>query len=255
MQGLMQPADLAQSVLAPAGLAADAIAWLWRLMLWTSVAVFAAVIGTLIIGIIRSVRRHPESTTVSPRTLACAITAAMVATVVVLLDVLVASVWTGSRLARQPSSALTIDVTGHQWWWEIQYEDPLPNLRQRTAYEIHIPIGRPVVIKVESQDVIHSFWAPNLQGKRDLIPGYVTAIWMQGDREGRFRGQCAEFCGNQHAHMAFDLVVESAAAFEQWRVRMQQAAPEPKNGAERDGRAAFMHEGCATCHTIRGTPA
>src|SRR5205823_1263929 len=130
------------------------------------------------------------------------------------------------------------EVTGHQWWWEIQYEDARPDRRFRTANEIHVPIGRPVVFKVESRDVIHSFWAPNLQGKRDLIPGYSTAIWMQGDREGRFRGQCAEFCGNQHAHMAFDIVVESADAFEQWRGRMQQSAPEPKTGAERDGRAA-----------------
>ena len=115
-----------------------------------------------------------------------------------------------------------------------------PSRRVTTANEIHIPLGRPVVLKVTSRDVIHSFWAPNLQGKRDLIPGYTTAIWLQADRPGIFRGQCAEFCGLQHAHMAFDIVAEPEADFERWLDGMRQPAREPQGAIERRGRDVFM---------------
>jgi cytochrome c oxidase subunit 2 len=153
------------------------------------------------------------------------------------------------------SSALSIAVTGHQWWWEIEYEDGVASRRMRTANEIHLPIGRPVVIKVTSRDVIHSFWVPNLQGKRDLIPGYTTAIWLQADRPGIFRGQCAEFCGLQHAHMAFDVVAETEAEFERWLQGRRQSAREPQNAVERQGHEVFMTTRCASCHTVRGTAA
>jgi cytochrome c oxidase subunit 2 len=131
----------------------------------------------------------------------------------------------------------------------------MPAARFVTANEIHIPVGRPVVLKVQSRDVIHSFWAPNLQGKRDLIPGYTTAIWIQADREGRFRGQCAEFCGKQHAHMAFDVIAESEAAFEQWRAHMREPAKAPQSDEERRGHDIFMRDRCSGCHAIRGTDA
>ena len=120
---------------------------------------------------------------------------------------------------------ISIAITGHQWWWEVQYEDAVPSRRVLTANEIHIPTNRPVVLKVTSRDVIHSFWVPNLQGKRDLIPGYTTALWMQASRAGVFRGQCAEFCGMQHAHMAFDVVAESDEEFARWLDAMRQAWP------------------------------
>src|SRR5205085_5470818 len=121
--------------------------------------------------------------------------------------------------------------------------------------EIHIPVGRQVVLKMQSADVIHSFWAPNLQGKRDLIPGYTTAIWMRADHEGRFRGQCAEFCGKQHAHMAFDVVAETDTAYEQWRAHMREQAAAPRTEDERRGRDIFMHDRCSSCHTVRGSEA
>ena len=141
---------------------------------------------------------------------------------------LIASVWTGRAIASlRASSAVTIEITGHQWWWEIAYEDATPSRRVVTANEIHIPTGRPVVLKVTSRDVIHSFWVPNLQGKRDLIPGYTTAVWLQADRRGIFRGQCAEFCGLQHAHMAIDVVAESDENFEGWLEAMRQPSRSP----------------------------
>jgi cytochrome c oxidase subunit 2 len=111
------------------------------------------------------------------------------------------------------------------------------------------------VFKVTSRDVIHSFWAPNLQGKRDLIPGYTTAIWLQADRPGMFRGQCAEFCGIQHAHMAFAVVAEPEDNFERWLDDMRGPARDPVTEAERRGRDVFLNARCAGCHTVRGTPA
>jgi cytochrome c oxidase subunit 2 len=176
--------------------------------------------------------------------------------VVILFGLLVASVWAGRAVTSlHASSAVTINVIGHQWWWEIEYEDAVAARRMLTANEIHIPVNRPVVLKVTSRDVIHSFWAPNLLGKRDLIPGYTTAIWLQADRPGIFRGQCAEFCGLQHAHMAFDIVSEPDAAFLRWLDGMRQPASDPHGEIERRGRAVFMTARCAACHTIRGTDA
>ena len=110
---------------------------------------------------------------------------------------------------------------------------------------------RPVVLKVTSRDVIHSFWAPNLHGKRDLIPGYTTAIWLDADQPGIFRGQCAEFCGLQHAHMAFDVVAEPQADFDRWLEGMRQPARPPQSEAEQHGRDVFMNSRCGACHTVQ----
>ena len=124
-----------------------------------------------------------------------------------------------------------------------------------TANEIHMPVGRPVVLKVTSRDVIHSFWVPNLHGKRDLIPGITTAIWLQADRPGVYRGQCAEFCGKQHAHMAFEVVAESDAQFEQWLHAQRQPAPRRTQTRNARGRDVFLTRSASLCHTVRGTPA
>src|SRR4029079_14595470 len=150
---------------------------------------------------------------------------------------------------------VSIAITGHQWWWEIEYEDASADRRVTTANEIHIPVARPVVLKVTSRDVIHSFWAPNLHGKRDLIPGYTTAIWLQADRPGTFRGQCAEFCGRQHAHMAFELVAESDEDFNRWLDARRAPARAPDTDQQRRGRGGFTPARCAGCHEIQGTDA
>ena len=200
-------------------------------MLWTCVAVFIAVLAALAVALVRGTRNRADHAPSFPRDIALSrsVGVAVGATVAILIGLLVASVWTGRRVASlHASSAVTIEITGHQWWWEIQYEDAVPSRRVMTANELHIPTNRPVVLKVTSRDVIHSFWVPNLQGKRDLIPGYTTAIWLQADRPGVFRGQCAEFCGLQHAHMAFDVVAESDRDFEGWLDAMRQPAREPR---------------------------
>ena len=146
-------------------------------------------------------------------------------------------------------------VTGHQWWWEFEYEDSQPSRRVLTANEIHLPVGRAVVVKVTSRDVIHSFWLPNLQGKRDLIPGMTTAMWLQADHVGRFRGQCAEFCGLQHAHMAFDAVVESDADFERWLDGQRAPSVPPAEAPASRGLEIFTTQRCGRCHSVRGTEA
>ena len=254
----MPSGDVMQSALSPAGPQAASIQHLWSLMLWVSAVVFALVLGFVFAAIVRSRYRRsngpppPASETI----LARSVGAAIAVTAVILVWLLIASVGTGRTIASlHASSAVTVAVTGHQWWWEIEYEDAVPSQRVLTANELHIPIGRPVVLKVTSRDVIHSFWVPNLQGKRDLIPGYTTAIWIQADRAGLFRGQCAEFCGLQHAHMALDVVAEPQADFDRWLEGMRQPGGEPHSEAEQRGRDLFMSARCAGCHTVRGTDA
>jgi cytochrome c oxidase subunit 2 len=131
--------------------------------------------------------------------------------------------------------------------------DPIPGNRVTTANEIHIPVGEPIQLIGESDDVIHSFWIPNLAGKKDLIPGHVTATWFQADRPGIYRGQCAEFCGHQHANMALTVFAESRAQFDAWyKSQLQPAAP-PDNRQTTAGEKVFMAKGCPLCHTVGGT--
>jgi cytochrome c oxidase subunit II len=253
----MSGLDVNQSVLSPAGSQASSIHALWTLMLWVCCAVFVAVMAALLFSLLRGVRNlsNDDLALPSERALTQGVGAAVGVTVVVLIFLLVASVWTGRTVGSlQASSAITIAITGHQWWWEIQYDDAIASRRVVTANELHIPINRPVVLRVTSRDVIHSFWVPNLQGKRDLIPGYTTAIWLRADRAGLFRGQCAEFCGMQHAHMALDVVAESDQDFEGWLdARRQPGRDSP--ASTRRGRDIFMQARCAGCHAIRGTEA
>jgi cytochrome c oxidase subunit II len=252
----MPTVDVVQSVLAPVSAQASSIHHLWWLMLWVSVVVFILVLVFVVVALVRGPREPGVSPPTSEAALSRSVAAAVGVTVVILVALLFASVTTGRSIASlHATSAVSIAVTGHQWWWEIEYEDAVPSRRVLTANDIHIPTQRPVVFKVTSRDVIHSFWAPNLQGKRDLIPGYTTAIWTEADRTGRFRGQCAEFCGLQHAHMAFEIVAESEADFERWLDAMRQPARDPQDETGRRGRDVFMSARCGGCHTVRGTDA
>lgn len=146
---------------------------------------------------------------------------------------------------------MTLQVTAHQWWWEVRYlgEDGRPTFT--TANEIHIPAGEPIRIELRSPDVIHSFWVPKLAGKMDVIPGVTNVTWVQAAAPGRFRGQCAEYCGLEHAKMAFYVVADSASDFAAWRARQASApAPIPASAGEQ-----VFEARCASCHTISGTSA
>ena len=148
-----------------------------------------------------------------------------------------------------------IRITGHQWWWQLDYQIGPLHDRFRTANEIHIPTGRPVTIELTSADVIHSFWIPRLHGKVDLIPGAKTSIRIQAEEPGVFHGQCAEFCGVQHAKMKLLLVAEPPHQFQQWLDEQRQEAAQPGTEDAVLGQAVLLDHACPLCHTIRGTQA
>jgi cytochrome c oxidase subunit 2 len=148
-----------------------------------------------------------------------------------------------------------IRVTGHQWWWEVQYLDGTVDRHFTTANEIHIPAGRPVDIELESADVIHSFWVPKLHGKEDLVPGQPNLIRIEADRSGINSGQCAEFCGAQHAHMMLVVVAQPEAEYQAWMAGQVDSSAQPVNGEQALGQQIFLAKPCALCHTIRGTEA
>ena len=150
---------------------------------------------------------------------------------------------------------LSLTVTGHQWWWQVTYEDPQANRSFTTANEIHVPVGEPVLIKLESSDVIHSFWVPNLTGKMDAITGRQNQLQMQADRPGVYRGQCAEFCGFQHAHMGMLVIAEEKEDFERWRNHQISSALPPSDPERQRGMEIFLTKPCIMCHQIRGTDA
>lgn len=149
---------------------------------------------------------------------------------------------------------LVLDVTAHQWWWGVHYSGAQPADDFETANEIHIPVGRPVLLRLHAADVIHSFWVPKLTGKTDVIPGQTNQSWMQTEVPGRYLGQCSEFCGYQHAHMQFEVVAQTAADFAAWRAAQRQPAAPPATAATVRGLEVVQFR-CAMCHAIRGTSA
>jgi cytochrome c oxidase subunit 2 len=242
-----------QSMFNPQGPAARSIASLGWFMLSVCAAIYVIVIAAMVWALLR--RRHAgDERPGTTRTLTRTVAAATVVSAIVLLVFTVSTVVAGRGLnAPTGPGAITVDVIGHQWWWEFQYRDVTPSDFVTSPNELHIPVGVPVHLKAVSHDVIHSFWIPNLHGKRDLIPGQVTNTWIQADQAGTYRGQCAEFCGYQHAHMAFVVVAEPMDKFLAWIGHQRQPASEPETDAERRGRDVFLQTTCVMCHTVRGT--
>jgi cytochrome c oxidase subunit 2 len=160
-----------------------------------------------------------------------------------------------SMASAAANEKLSITITGKQWWWDIQYNSADVSKTLRTANELHLPVGVPVRISLRSSDVIHSFWVPSLVGKQDLIPGRDTDVSFTPTRVGLFRGQCAEFCGAQHAHMAFVVEVEPYADFIKWWEHQLQEAPQPATPLAVAGYNYVTTRQCAMCHAIAGTPA
>ena len=146
-------------------------------------------------------------------------------------------------------------IIGHQWWWEVHYFYGDLDQQFTTANEIHIPAHRPVNIELQSVDVMHSFWVPSLHGKVDLVPVHPNFIRLEASESGEFFGQCAEFCGEQHAHMRILVVAQEPAAFEAWRASQSQPGVQPSNAETIAGQQAFLAGPCANCHAVRGTQA
>jgi cytochrome c oxidase subunit II len=246
-----------ESALNPAGPQADRISSYWWYMFWVSAIVWIVVVGMLLYSLWRGRQRDvPDQSDQVNARLNKPVIGATVVTILILIATLIYDVQGGHAMASLPrDNALRIQITGHQWWWEVQYVDPVPGNGIRIANEIHIPVGEPVQFIGTSNDVIHSFWAPNLFGKKDLIPGHVTAAWFQADSPGVYRGQCAEFCGHQHAKMAVLIFAEPRPQFESWYKSQELPAAPPLDSMSREGEKVFMSKGCPLCHTVGGTRA
>ena len=251
-----------QTSLNPVGPGAAHIEHNFALIFWITATVYCLVMLLLVVSVWR--RRYPLSTMPEPeqtteasdRFATRAVAAAMIGTVVLLFVMMIGSFLTSHAMSRiNHESALTIDVYGHQWWWEVQYPNAEAYKMVTTANEIHLPTGVPIRIHGTSRDVIHSFWAPNVQGKRDLLPGYDTDVMLQVDRSGRWRGQCAEFCGAQHAHMSFYMVAEPMSDFKEWLRAQAESSAAPSNTQTAHGQQVFLSHACILCHSIRGTQA
>ncbi len=173
---------------------------------------------------------------------------AVVASLFVIADIFVIGT---TEAPAADSTAMTIDVVAHQWWWEVRYVggDAV------TANEIHIPIGTRVNLVATTADVIHSFWVPELNRKVDTIPGERNRVLLYTDTPGVYRGQCTEYCGLQHAHMSLEVVAQPPAAFERWLAAEAAPAPPATTALERRGRQLVLSGPCQSCHTIRGTSA
>jgi cytochrome c oxidase subunit 2 len=239
----------------PAGPQAAHLGRLWWFFFAVCALVFVLVMAFLLYAVARPAQHEesPEAQEARKRKMTRGVATAVGATVVILLALLAVSVGTSRRLSSErPQNALLIRITGKQWWWQVVYPQA-QNLT--TANEIHIPVGRQVLVTLTSYDVIHSFWVPNLNGKIDLIPGYITTTVIQADRPGVYRGQCAEFCGYQHAHMGLVVFADPPEQFEKWLWQQRHRAAEPATPEQHRGREVFLSSTCVMCHTVRGTEA
>ena len=254
---LLSGCEGSQSALQPAGPAAQDIALLWWWMLGTSAVIVFAVVGLWLYAQFR--RPPPEQagmrhTAAVDRIMArrWLIGGGLVLPTVTMVVLLAFGIPMGHRMLPLPlpEAPLRIEVTGHQWWWEVHY----PEQGITTANQIHIPAGRPVDFHLASADVIHAFWVPQLGGKLDMIPGRTNVLRLQADAPGRFRGQCAEFCGLQHARMRFTVEALPEDAFAQWVAARQADEARPIRDADAPSAQVFEAH-CSQCHSVAGAPA
>ena len=247
-----------QSALQPGGSGAAAIYQLWLLFVSVCIGVFSVVMLALVAALLRRRSRagapgtpNLDQDTPAERRLNSLLTIGVGVTTAILIVFTVASYAVGTKLFAAAEDALDIELIGHRWWWEVRYPDGSGNQSVTAANEIHIPAGRKVRVTLHADDVIHSLWVPNLHGKMDLIPGQTNRLVLAADHPGTFRGQCAEFCGLQHAFMALYVVAATPDDFHRWLEGEKRSAPEPANDADKHGRDVFA-ENCAACHAIRG---
>jgi cytochrome c oxidase subunit 2 len=248
------------SALDPAGPGAKEIASLTWVFVGVSLAVYLLTMAVFFWSVRRgaAARNAKEIELNEPpeRGKSILVGAALVASVSVLTILVGFSYWTDRALtAIDGKPAVEIEVTAHRWWWEIRYRDPVESRGFVTANELHVPLNEPVKITLNSADVIHSFWVPNITGKRDIIPGRTEEITVKVDRPGSWIGRCAEFCGLQHAKMAFLVVAEPRANFDAWRDGQAKPSLPPATPEEVRGQQVFSEASCVLCHVIRGSPA
>ena len=238
------------STLDPHGPGANRVAGLWWLLFWISAVVFA-VVCLLVVAALARRRGDRETLVRRGGGELLIVVGGVVLPAIVLTAVYVVGLRDLRALTVPKGTDLTVEVTGHDWWWEVRYpEDGIVS-----ANEIHVPVGRPVRLILTSRDVIHSFWVPQLTVKTDLIPGHTNTTWIQATRPGTYRGQCAEYCGLQHAKMAILVVADPPGTFARWLATEQQPAAAAADPLAARGRLALERNSCAACHTVRGTAA
>lgn len=252
-----------QSALDSAGVQSGQLENLWWLFFGVTAAVYVIVMAVLLAALFRRKKGDAETAPeISPdaareKRISNTIKGAVALTTIILFVLMIVSFRTGraiQTLANAPQP-LQIKVIGHQWWWEIEYQDTIPSNNVTTANELHLPAGRPIKLQLQSNDVIHSFWIPNLHGKKDLIPNYPTVFFFQADKTGTFWGQCAEYCGYQHAKMRFMVTVELPEDFAKWLNAQRQSSAQPATERQKRGQEIFLTTTCAQCHTVQGTVA
>jgi len=219
--------------------------------------VWLLVILTLSVALLRGLRAPAGPLDVNPigeRHRTRIVSGAVAVTTLVMIGLTLLSYFSDRTLAAIGANpTVKIRVTGHQWWWEVRYQSDQPNRIVTTANEIHIPVGEPVELTLTSTDVIHSFWVPSLAGKLDLIPGRENVLGLNADKAGVYRGQCAEFCGAQHAHMGVLIKAEARPAFDAWLGKQLEPAAEATSDEAATGRQLVLTRPCVMCHQIRGT--
>jgi cytochrome c oxidase subunit II len=246
------------NLLDPRGPVASTIAQEWWIQFTLGTIVFVVVIGLTAYAVYTRREKHDRAGEVplvegpEDQGMPWILWGGVIVPVAVLVFLLGLSIYGHRSLAAPPSEpVIEIEVIGHRWWWEVRY----PHEGIVDANQIHIPSGQPVRIHLTSNDVIHSFWVPQLTGKMDLNPGEINSIWIQADEPGIYRGLCAEFCGLQHANMQFLVVAEEPDDFDTWRTRVQQPPTPPVDAQAQYGQQVFMGSSCVYCHTIQGTNA
>jgi cytochrome c oxidase subunit 2 len=237
----MNGAPQLQSVLHPAGIDAAIISQ----FAWVLSGAAALILAAVMLLLALALRGGPRP--VAPMRWIAG--GGIVLPLVLLAVLLIWSTWRAAQLTAQSSAQkMTVSVTAKMWWWEVRYRNPATGLDVITANEIHLPVGVPVYLGLSSGDVIHSFWVPSLSGKIDTVPGRMTGLTLTATKAGLYRGQCAEFCGEQHARMGLHVVAESPEQFAAWLAHQQQPAAMPANALAVRGRQVFEQQRCASCH-------
>lgn len=226
------------SALSPAGPGAAPIATVWWVMAWGSLAILAGVVA---LGLFAAMRRRPPTGPGTSRLLI--VGGGLVLPLVAILGLLAFGVRSGHSLLPLGADGYRVDVVAHQWWWEVRYPGSEAGALV-SANEIHIPAGRPVDLHVTANDVVHGFWVPRLGGKIDALPGRINVVRLEADRPGVYRGQCAEFCGAQHARMGFYVIAHEEAALAERLERLAASSREP------DQTPASFRAECASCHSV-----
>ncbi|MDK4732305.1 cytochrome c oxidase subunit II [Rhizobium sp. CNPSo 3490] len=243
-----------QSALNADGPAASELKSLLFLFVAVCGVIFVLVMGVMAWALVRRKNQAPGEPQ-TERSLARVVTSAIVMTFLVVSFLTITSFYATNGVDRGRDNPPTIAVRGQQWWWQFTYLDADPARTFQTANELHIPVGADVRLRLEATDVIHSFWVPNLTGKQDLVPGRENGLTLHASKAGIYRGQCAEFCGLQHSHMALLVIAEEPEDYARWLESQRKTAAAPADGDAATGKLVFMSKPCAACHTIRGTEA